>query len=448
MGIYSDTSFYQASAPIFNDTLDTIREDPSIPVYEDKDLLEEGYVAIGVMNENYNTMMNAIGVSELSALERTGEELVYTESVLGSIAERIKSFLKKVWERIKSLFKHFMMIIDGYAKNDKDFCNKYRKQIMAYHNISDFTFKGYKWSIVQAEINAAIGECKFDEIKKTALKGNTNLSGLSLDSLSKGSAVEDDSGYKKSLEYFEDSFEVVRGTILDHFKHGKAGSYTAEEFRKELRACLRSGEESKEELDDKDIDVHNMFEELYTSKQTKKTANDAFKEAKKAIEADIKTIDNYQKQNINDAPHEEEPGKEITDATEIKKAMGNENSKDLTKAKSWLITHGGDAYDVNQATDVDAAIRAAGKITIVKISKKQGENFSKLLTILHKLMTAGKECLLAIQSAVLDALKERSRQFKACLTKIVYHKSSNESAYTESTSYGRPANFITDIEFK
>ena len=461
MGIYSDTSFYQASAPIFNDTLDTIREDPSIPVYEDKDLLEEGYVAIGVMNENYNTMMNAIGVSELSALERTGEELVYTEGVLGSIAERIKSFLKKVWERIKSLFKHFMMIIDGYAKNDKDFCNKYRKQIMAYHNISDFTFKGYKWTIDQGEISAAVALCKFDSIKAMTFKGgSTELSNLNLSSATPKNAAAGDNPYNKVLENFDDSFEIVRGSILGNFHkgHGKTGSYTAEEFRKELRACLRSGEDTKEELDDKDIDVHNMFEELYTSKQTKKTANDTFKEAKKSIEDDIKTIDRLQRDNINNAPHKEK-SKVIDKETEIKQAIPSGKTGE-TAILGWLKANlvdqakkddvtgkesGSTTFDTDKAC---AQAAAAGGIKVTDYTKEQGENFSRLLTLAHKAMTAAKECLLAIQSAVLDALKERSRQFKACLTKIVYHKSSNESAYTESTSYSHPANFITDIEFK
>ena len=467
MGIYSDgLSYASTGAPIFTDTLDSIREDSSVEVYENYDLMEEGYVAIGVMNENYNRLMSTIGIQELVALESTGEELVYTEGVLGSLVNGIKNFLKKIWERIKSLFKHFMMIIDGYMKNDKDFCNKYRKQIYAYHDLSDFTFKGYKWTIDTGKINDALELCQYTHVKDMHFKDGGQHLKDAMSTLSTGpneNSTED--AYKKALEYFDDSFETYRGTILEKLPHCKAGTYTMEEFRKELKQSFRNGEDTKEELDDKDLDPGEMFTELFTSKQTKKTASDNFKTSRRIVDTDIKTIDSLQKTHVNNAPYGKNESQETISAGQATEdnlgIKGMDVDKAITQVNKYTYDNNGTATNLSistsltSLTDIVSAVNRLNKDIIKKPGKANktiGENKSKLLTLASKAMTASKECLIAINTATLDALKERSRQFKACLTKIVYHKGKSESAYTESAYDREPSaygtDFISSIEFK
>ena len=130
---------------------DIIVDDRVVPSKSD-DFVSEGIDIVLSMTENYNMVMEHIGRSELLALEQTGEPLVYTEGVIGSIFSTIKKFLSKIWEKIKSLFKRFIMMIDSYTKNDKAFVNKYRQQIYRHKSLSDFTFKGYVYTIDTGKI--------------------------------------------------------------------------------------------------------------------------------------------------------------------------------------------------------------------------------------------------------------------------------------------------------
>ena len=425
MGIYSDAVFGPLQEFTIKDTIESIMEDSSIPVYEDDNLISEGLIGICVMNENYNNIMKHIGISELRAIETTGEEMVYTEGILSSLWNTLKKFVLKVWDRIKSLFKHFMMIIDGYMKKDKEFCNKYRKQIFAYHDLSDFTFKGYKWTIDTGEFDSA---CKALSAKanEAFTKSGSNVDKSKIQDTVSGmesNSQYDETSANKVMERFDDDVaEPLRGHVLALFKSGKGkdGKYTADEFRKELKACFRNGEESKEELDDKDFDVGDMFNDLFTSAKTKKDMKEYFKSSKKEIDDTIKVIDRLEKEHINNQP-------QTLSDTEA------EAAEKAAKAQS----------DEEKKTARDNALKV--KTTGAKYASKRYAYFSRVAHLTH-------EILLTMNSTALDALKERSRQFKACLTKIVYHKGKSESAYTESAYDREPSaygtDFISSIEFK
>ena len=433
MGIYSGSEVFGPLQEFYiKDTLESIMDDPSITVNEDDDLMYEGLMSVAAINENYNSLMRHIGINELQAIEQTGQEFVYTEGVLSSLWNTLKKFVLKVWDKIKGLFKHFIMIIDSYAKNDRDFCNKYRKQIMAYHNISDFTFKGYKWTIYTSEFGEA---CKVLDDETDKAHNNNGDAATSTKAEFEATRNDHDSYDEKAankiMERFEDDFaETLRGTVLSKFEKGKgkAGKYSAEEFRKELGYALRNGEESKEELDDKDIDVHKMFEDLYTSKDTKKAIKELYQPTKKHIDNTIKLIDQADKDHVRNQPQtaDEEKAKNAYDS-----ATGHKS---------------GDFANLNDENK-KAAIEKERQVRV-----KRAKYTSKVYAYFSKVVHLCQEIIITMNTVVLNALKERSRQYKACLTKIVHHKSSNESAYTESADYGYQSNpadaFLGNIAFK
>ena len=434
MGIYSGSEVFGPLQEFYiKDTLESIMDDPSITVNEDDDLMYEGLMSVAAINENYNSLMRHIGINELQAIEQTGQEFVYTEGVLSSLWNTLKKFVLKVWDKIKGLFKHFIMIIDSYAKNDRDFCNKYRKQIMAYHNISDFTFKGYKWTIYTSEFGKACTVLD-NETKKAHSNtddGAATSTKTEFETGGGGADTYDEKAANKIMERFEDDFaETLRGTVLSKFEKGKgkAGKYSAEEFRKELGYALRNGEESKEELDDKDIDVHQMFEDLYTSKDTKKAIKELYQPTKKHIDNTIKLIDQADKDHVRNQPQT------ITD--DDKKRVANDH------------TSGANRWDSNTTDETKNAAYEADRKKRVKRAKYT----SKVYAYFSKVVHLCQEIIITMNTVVLNALKERSRQYKACLTKIVHHKSSNESAYTESADYGYQSNpadaFLGNIAFK
>ena len=377
MGIFSNEAHYgyQGQKPFSEDTLESIMMDDNVEPYEGEDLMEGALDCCITMQENYNMFMTQIALSESSYFERTGELMVYNEGMLGDMVNAIKNFLKKIWEKIKALFKRFIMEIDKYTKSDKEFVQKYKKEIYSGKSLDDFTFKGYKFSK--------------EAFNKTsvAIEACTAYSEVFKDSISHFESEED---LKKKEEKSSDYIDKSRGELIN-ILGGKGGSYTSSEFTKELHSIYRSGEESKEELDDRDITamggITGIAGELMSSKDTKKTMNDAFKAAKKAIDDETKAVERDEKAFLKDQP--------------------------LDKDEKDKYTNGGLNKDNNSSqliTKQTAANREA-----------------KSRTYYLKLIRETKSILLQIEGACLNALKERSRQNKAIIIKYVAHKPKSEA---------------------
>ena len=90
MGIYSGSNIF-GSGYRYPDTLDSIMQDDNVEPSIYNDIEESGMLAIQDINENYNMIMQRIGINELAALEETGEEMIYTENVISSIWNTIKN---------------------------------------------------------------------------------------------------------------------------------------------------------------------------------------------------------------------------------------------------------------------------------------------------------------------------------------------------------------------
>ena len=475
MGFYSSSRLYQES---FSDvpevTLEQVIQDPNIQPTEQEDLIEASLNIIENIQENQNRFFQHIGIAELDYMEANGEEMIYTEGVLGDIVSTIKSFLMKIWERIKALFKRFIMILDSYSKNDKDFAKKYQKEIFGKSgDTSDFSFKGYKWKIETSTVTGLIGECDKKAQEKIAwVKDDQKTTGYM------GKSTDDT---QKRLENINDEIEKMRGDILKGKIGGNGGSMTEEEFRKELHEYFRGGETEKEELEGKDIDVHDMYNHLITSNQDRKDVDKVFKENKKSIdqtEKDLLRLQNeyakeahtyddskvqdlsnpksgkfkfseidddefsasttpwlwnhpdsikdiYTKKVYNNAGKNGIPAvSELVDPNNVDK---DDNPEDFKKA-ILLIKK----YSPNQATSINSSYY---KTT----ARDKGNRYSKALSIAMRIVGASKSALIAIDSEYLNAMKERSRQYKACLIAYVHYRPSGESAMHEQNVYSEAA---------
>ena len=182
--------------------------------------------------------------------------------------------------------------------------------------------------------------------------------------------------------------EKLRGLVVGAISKDP-GSLTADEFNKELYSALRGDMDEKEELDD--IDVHKLMNELTSSADDKKVANRAFRDSKKVIDKAIKDAEKnertYTKENVP--------------------VKGNDEDK-----------------------------------------KEKVNNTVKSYSYGLKWMRESKSLLISLDAAVLNTIKERSRQNKACLIKIVHYKPKNEGAYVESGNFVSGSNFLSGIELK
>lgn len=216
-----------------------INESSAINEEFDMDEIEvcatDDYVVEAVKHEleneqNYNTLMQAVALNELAYYSETGEELEYfSEAEKGTFIEKVKQFFRRMWEKIKSLGKTFMLHIDKITKSNSGFVKKYKTEIEK-GDVAKCEHKGFKFTDVELHISNADGAVH-------AVSGE-DLS--SIKSMTKEAA-------NSFLEKHKDLTECekkLRGKIL-----GKNDALDAKQFRDELFKALRDGKSEKEKLD-------------------------------------------------------------------------------------------------------------------------------------------------------------------------------------------------------
>lgn len=97
------------------------------------------------------------------------EELIsFNEASIGGIIDKIKAGVKKIWEKVKGIFKNFIAKIDGIISRDtKELVKKYHKTIV----VKDLSKVKYKFSKPLAGFNTILNELKAD----TAFKKYTDM---------------------------------------------------------------------------------------------------------------------------------------------------------------------------------------------------------------------------------------------------------------------------------
>ena len=231
----------------------------------------EGAMNIVAESEyNWQKLMEATGIDELQYFVENGTEMVYEASGTGFFA-KAKDFFKKVWEKVKGLFRKFFGMFDAMVKDDAAFLSKYKNKLAKVQIPSDFKIKGYNFTID----------------KKATIKDTTNGDIANIVT----TITADKDG--KLAEYDSDDInEQIRGIVL-----GDKGKYTDKEFSTTLFENLRNGESDKEDIEN--ITVGQIISALGSTKQLRKEAENNFKKIKKTIEDSIKTCEQAEKKALN-----------------------------------------------------------------------------------------------------------------------------------------------------
>lgn len=330
---------------------------------------------IAVCESNMNRLFSQMGIEELRSYEESGDsDLVYvTEGAFSGIIAKIKAFLISVWNKIKAIFKKFMSLIDSFTKSDKDFLNKYRTDL-AKAETKDFKFKGYKFTLeavtiakVQTETAKIMGEYDLTQAVKI----------------------------EKALNDKERVSDVIENMYSNV---GGSGVTTHNELAKHFFETLRSGNDSKEEIDVTDSIKGEIIKQLDGSKDERKKAKKEFDEAKKAIDRRVKELTKIE---TTLAKNFKGSGGEVPDDEELKNGettISNKYSKDGNN-----------------------------------ITYKRGSVISAI-GVWSKLLHAELEIIQLANGCILTASKDYSRQCKAVLVKLLSYKPKNESAWVHNES--------------
>lgn len=364
-------------------------DDDIMTVYNE-DFKEASLNAIYTIHENYNTIIQTIALHELNTLEDNGVETIYTEASVEGFVLAIKKFLLQIWRAIAGMFKSFTQMLDRYIKNDKEFINKYKEKFLHNKLDSDFSFSGYIYTINDQKINNAINKLHEDPILHSPQASN-------IENYGKGNIK----GLDARRADLDKDIEILRAAVVNILRNkpiANTARLSQSDMQKEIAAALRNDSEDKEELTISNIDTNDIIVELTNYRKTRKTARDAFKAGKRVIDDAIKEAESRYK-DVQNTPETQE--KDTTGQKRDNKTFHNDRMRELSYYLTW-----------NRNT---------------------------------------KTILTAIEASVLGALKERSRQYKAMVIKIINYKPTKESfsegalwEYHDNDTY----KFISDIELK
>lgn len=283
MGVYSTGG---GAAILENDTfIECVYNSP----------MEAAFNIVAEGEANYNKIMQAVGIDELAVLESTSVEMVYEAADIKAVFGRIKEFFVNLFNKIKGMFQKFMALINSWAKSDKDFVNKYKKQLSMV-DTKDFEYKGYKFTNQGFDISAA-SERAEKEVEKSV--------GASIGT----STTTEAEAWVKGLEDKTDIIDKARGAVIN------SNPLEAGEFAKELFMYFRNGEDSKQDIEG--VSVSALLTIIDGAADAKKAADKAFKEVDKSFKKFIKEVEDREKELTKSMPHGDDAANKDT-ATKIR----------------------------------------------------------------------------------------------------------------------------------
>lgn len=424
MGMYTNFSGYHSAATDYTEVQPFVGESFNYH--------ELGIMAATEMAANESAFMKGIALSELRAVEESGDTDVLYESVnFKGIFDKIKMFFKKIIEKIHKIFHTFVAKMSSWFGSNSSFAKSYEKEVVKkWANVkSDWEFKGYKYSHVFGDSAASgaetfkikiEGEIDGDGANKAGIK-NLVSGATSLEAIYKSSELTDadavnnaKNALSKFREKLDDYKEKMRGAIVKDIASGTGITTTmtlgkpdastsgisaldSSEFTDELFKVFRSGEDSKEDIPKDKILA--MYGGSISSMMTY-----------------IKEFDKIKKKS-------ETTERKLTGA--IDKLIS-----DMDKAQNELIKAAKDA-------DTDKELITAKNEYIVQIS-----------AVYQSLYGAASEYLTQAFSAMLQAQKEACTQAKEIAVKVIgQSKKMTESYDYDSDSYANEGfDFISNVK--
>lgn len=332
---------------------------------------------------NYNKLMQAVAKDELGYLQENGVEMVYESSNVSGFIGKLKDFFKKIWEKIKGLFRKFFAKIDSFVKDDKEFASKYKDRVLNA-DVKDFKFNGFNFT----NLDKLKSNDVYDDAKK-AYNGYGGFgTGITPDAAVDSAlkiAENQISDYKKEIESFSDKeqdlLEDARGSVLGN------SSYSGTEFSEELFKYFRNDESTKQkkELSELGVTKSDLLSIISNAAPNKKAAEDDYKILDKRIKEIINNLDKAEKKLLNATP-----------------------DKDTNKSEKLSLA-----------------------ISLVNIASKIEKNCLAIAQV--------------VNGAKLTALKDRNRQAKAICVALAGRKSIKESY--DDYSYNEGASFLSELNF-
>ena len=121
-----------------------ILDSKSVSAVSEMDELELNNLALETavyVAESWTDVVVGISQDEFKSYIESGE----VQSLNESTVEKVKNWVKKVWEKVKAFFSKLVAKVRGWLSNSKSFYEKYKKEIEGGASLVK-EFKGYKYT--------------------------------------------------------------------------------------------------------------------------------------------------------------------------------------------------------------------------------------------------------------------------------------------------------------
>lgn len=299
MGIYSNLINFESAAVQDPDNTgvdldqveDAVMGDDGIEAHKDEveaaiagtvDPVEEAYTAIYEAEYNYNQIMRAIGIRELSEAAY-GREIVLEGVDIRGFFDKCKQFFIAMFKKVTEAFKNVAKILMSSIASDKKLASQYAKDIKAGFN-STWSATGYVFNdnISLMNVYDFCNSYDADHVKKV------------LDELSRLKDIHTDDDY-----YNKVSKEEIMNKVAE--KNGLGEVNNDKEYRDALTRSLRNNQDKPIELNG-NISYNQIIDNLKNDKEVKdiKKAYDTIKKSFNKTLADLKTLEKAVAQETGD----------------------------------------------------------------------------------------------------------------------------------------------------
>lgn len=231
---------------------------------ESMSFMDMGAQTLEESTNDWNNMMRAIGITELSYVAETGQELIYEAVDVKAIKDRIIKWFLDLWAKIQGIANAALAKFASYSKNDDKFIAKYEQYLKPGLDAipEGFSFKGYKFD--DEAISTAVDKIQSESDNMISIG---KIEGLAARGTSGGSSNPDA------------DINAYRASIIPGYTGNEV---TKSDFAKALNKALR-GSDAKVSLSKADIDITSIVDNVKGAK----AAVDGAKNAKKTIKSSI-----------------------------------------------------------------------------------------------------------------------------------------------------------------
>lgn len=333
--------------------------------------LTEGYV-------NDQAIFEAVigqDFAEAYALSEGCELEIVTESGLGGAFDKLKAFIKKIWEKIKGLLHSFIVKLNKVVITDnKKFVEKYKNDVLK-KNLSKMK---YKW-------------CEPDDSKISGLASRIASSNIDTVLSAAGSNV-----FKmdeKNLQVMNDNIDD--GTKEDEVLTLLAGVTTdSSSFTKDVHEECFDSETEEEGLDSSRLT--DIMSTLVGSKKEIENVKKAQDNIDKVFKSLLNSIDKAQKDIMKKIPKEAD-----------------------SKADNYSISY--THKDDNVTKNIEVKGNRIGSNTLN----------NQRLSVAHRMASLYNTCFTRTCSALMAETKFKIKQARTVFAKAAAYRATNESMYSD-----------------